>query len=426
MAKVSEKATSEDYRALGVQPGAQPAEVKHAFRNLVKRWHPDRYHQRSALEQHQAEERFKAISLAYRRIAAGWDSELKKSRTSQAASGASPSSAASPPRPPAGEHPDSSPRRPRAADRSGPTWLQKVRRLPAACLKSLAAAPRRALLILGALLLVVNLVPWERLSVPTGPNGSTRLPEPKASSPAWPTQGQPEETVADGHASEETDQAIASLSERARRAPPGRRPPLSSNGTAFSIGSTLDEVLQVQGPPDRVRGQTWIYGLSDVSFKDGKVSRYNNFGGELRVHLAPSRPPSNSSSEWFALGASADEVLSIQGTPTRVEGSKWFYGFSEVSFKNGRVDGFDNYFGALKVRMLPSGELLQGESASAFTIGSTMDEVLTIQGTPTSIRGNVWFYGFSNVLFRNGKVQNAVDTAGVLRFVLPEEKPRRK
>jgi hypothetical protein len=125
------------------------------------------------------------------------------------------------------------------------------------------------------------------------------------------------------------------------------------------------------------------------------------------------------------MGTTSDEVLSVQGTPTRVEGAKWYYGFSEITFKNGRVDGFDNYFGTLKVKMLPSAEAVQGVPRSTFTVGSSVDEVLAVQGTPTSIRGNVWFYQFSNVLFRNGKVQNAVDTAGVLRFVLPEESARK-
>jgi hypothetical protein len=192
------------------------------------------------------------------------------------------------------------------------------------------------------------------------------------------------------------------------------------------LGATPEEVLRIQGTPDRIRGQTWIYGLSEISFKDGGVVRYNNFGGELRVLMEPVSRPPVPPPQWFTLGTTSDEVLGVQGTPTRVEGSKWYYGFSEISFKNGRVEGFDNYFGILKVKMLPSSGAVHGAPRSTFTVGSSMDEVLAVQGTPTSIRGNAWFYRFSNVLFRNGRVQNVVDTAGVLRFAPPEESAQKK
>ncbi|MHC1743731.1 MAG: J domain-containing protein [Syntrophobacteraceae bacterium] len=427
MTRLSDKATPEDYRTLGLSPEAEPAKVKHAFRNLVKQWHPDRYHQRSALEQHQAEERFKAISLAYRRIVSSWDPEVKKSKVAEGAPGRASSSSEARPRPSAAERPDPSYREGKRSGRSRPTILRSAWRIAAACLRALVAGPKRAFWILAVLLVAVNLVPWERLSIPVAPLDSAQRQKTGQSSHHWPTlQDQPGEPSPDTRSPEEADRPRSLPSKKARRFPPGRLLPSKSEESSFSIGSTQEEVLRVQGTPHRTRGQTWIYGLSDVSFKDGRVVRYNNFGGELRVHLAPARVSQAASRQWFTLGSTPDEVLSIQGTPTRVEGTKWFYGFSEVSFKNGRVDGFDNYFGALKVKMLPASYALQDSSGSTFTVGSTMDEVLVVQGTPTSIRGNVWFYQFSNVLFRNGRVQNAVDTAGVLRFVLPDENPQRK
>ena len=42
-----------------------------------------------------------------------------------------------------------------------------------------------------------------------------------------------------------------------------------------------------------------------------------------------------------------------------------------------------------------------------FTIGSSKDEVLTVQGTPTKPGQYTWEYGFSKVEFdRNGKVSS--------------------
>jgi curved DNA-binding protein CbpA len=54
---------NEAYSILGLKPGASPALVKQAYRQLVKRWHPDGFphtHQKQ-----QAEEKIKQINEAY-------------------------------------------------------------------------------------------------------------------------------------------------------------------------------------------------------------------------------------------------------------------------------------------------------------------------------------------------------------------------
>ncbi len=40
----------------------------------------------------------------------------------------------------------------------------------------------------------------------------------------------------------------------------------------FSYGSSITEVITVQGPPDKTNGNIWYYGKSEVHFIDGKVS----------------------------------------------------------------------------------------------------------------------------------------------------------
>ncbi|MGK2859853.1 MAG: J domain-containing protein [Thermoanaerobaculia bacterium] len=55
------------YHLLDLQPGASPAEVKRAHRELTKVWHPDRFGNDAPLRS-KAEEKLKAINAAYATI----------------------------------------------------------------------------------------------------------------------------------------------------------------------------------------------------------------------------------------------------------------------------------------------------------------------------------------------------------------------
>jgi hypothetical protein len=52
--------------------------------------------------------------------------------------------------------------------------------------------------------------------------------------------------------------------------------------------------------------------------------------------------PADSQSTGFSIGAAEIEVLKIQGRPSRVGRSTWFYGESEVQFVAGRVIAWKN------------------------------------------------------------------------------------
>jgi hypothetical protein len=197
--------------------------------------------------------------------------------------------------------------------------------------------------------------------------------------------------------------------------------PVIFSGSFFTIGSSQKEVLRIQGKPAKVFGQTWTYGLSDVTFKEGRVWRYHNFDGTLRVQMLPNIPVGRiSNRKTFSLGSSRDEVLMVQGTPTQVEPNKWSYGFSEVYFKNDVVSGYNNFFSNLKVLMLPSEKSEAALSKGYFTIGSSQEDVLTVQGTPTIVHGNVWSYQLSEVQFLDGKVRIVNDFSGNLKFISPD------
>lgn len=57
----------ECHKILGLEPGASPDEVKQAYRDLAKVWHPDRFQNDARLQQ-KAQERFKEINQAYERL----------------------------------------------------------------------------------------------------------------------------------------------------------------------------------------------------------------------------------------------------------------------------------------------------------------------------------------------------------------------
>lgn len=117
----------------------------------------------------------------------------------------------------------------------------------------------------------------------------------------------------------------------------------------FKPGSTKDEVLSVQGPPDRVSGDAWFYGADRVTFLKGLVSAYSNDGGRLRVRILPENP-SALPPKYFSRGSTKDDVLALQGTPSRLEGERWYYGADYVLFVSGKVSGIVSAKGVLRAK----------------------------------------------------------------------------
>jgi serine/threonine protein kinase len=138
---------------------------------------------------------------------------------------------------------------------------------------------------------------------------------------------------------------------------------LSVHRYYFTLGSSKEEVLAIQGTPTSIIsgggfiGDTWSYGFSSVSFtKDGAVKGYSNISGNLHVTIETTHAENGGS--YFTLGSSKEKVLAIQGTPTSIIsgegfiGDTWSYDFSSVSFtKDGAVKGYSNISDNLHVRV---------------------------------------------------------------------------
>ena len=173
----------------------------------------------------------------------------------------------------------------------------------------------------------------------------------------------------------------------------------------FTIGSSKDEVIAVQGTPTEFSDLVWHYGYSKVYFQDGHVKSWDIlYSNPLKVKMIPQKTNKNPN-DYSTVGSSKDEVIAVQGTPTEFNDLVWHYGYSKVYFQDGHVKSWDIlYSNPLKVKMIP--QKTNKNPNDYFTVGSSKDEVLAVQGTPTELNESIWNYGYSKVYFQDGYVKS--------------------
>ncbi|HEV2493735.1 MAG TPA: J domain-containing protein [Terriglobia bacterium] len=411
------------YHVLGVEPGASLEELKEAHRDLVKVWHPDRFGDDPRL-QRKAQEKLKEINEAYEQIL--------------------PDTLPAPP------HPVPEPEWP--ARRYAPEIRLAAPEAPPADLDPPSEPARRrwglspqaaaAFALLGVTALIVVAVVRNDdtrrsttadsnvnreasdaledapIDVPTFTLGSTQ--EEVLSVQGTPTGvegGRWLYQLSSVDFAEGKVEGYANVSRNLHvRLKPAGDAQAALARSAFTLGSTADDVLAVQGTPTSVEGRRWRYDSSSVDFVDGKVESYDNAEGNLHVRVNPKGDVSAARARGaFTLGSTEDEVLAVQGTPTSIEGERWTYDSSTVSFSNGRVDAYSNETQKLHFEMTPQGDVAAARTRGFFTLGSTGDDVLAVQGTPTSVGGNRWGYELSWVVFDQGKVEGYSNVSGNLR-----------
>ena len=171
--------------------------------------------------------------------------------------------------------------------------------------------------------------------------------------------------------------------------------------TVFTIGASKEDVRRIQGTPTSLTDTKCVYGSSSVYFRNGRVAGWQtapNYPLKLEMQ-APGYI--NGTHGFFTVGSTKDAVVAVQGTPTRLTETEWGYGLSSVYFRDGRVAGWRVHPTApLEVKVLPTGpvDVVPVHSAE----GSKNDELLVVQGTPTSSAGTQAGFGLSSVMFRNG------------------------
>lgn len=110
----------------------------------------------------------------------------------------------------------------------------------------------------------------------------------------------------------------------------------------------------------------------------------------------PTNPPDRRP-RTFTLGSSSADVAYAQGPPSRIDGAVWYFGEfphqSEVGFYNDVVVRWDiDPKTPLRVSLL-SEPAAAGEWPPEFTVGSPPDHVAAVQGVPSRISHNEWYFG---------------------------------
>jgi hypothetical protein len=245
---------------LGLKRGAAQAEIKDAYRVLAKVWHPDRFQGDNQLRL-TAEEKLKEINSAY---------QLLNTTEREGTSKTSPGEHARPETSPPGTE----------ADSSRSTYQ---RQHGAAFNRSFRTKRRNSkkLIAITAVILVGGGI-WMYL-----PYGRAVVSE------LWTatTNHSAARQTAKPVAPHDKGQSAGTRQERnpttEKPAPYTRANAVASDGASlvvypaddpqvpyFTVGSTKNDVLRIQGTPTRLTGGVFEYGRSEVFFQDGRVESW--------------------------------------------------------------------------------------------------------------------------------------------------------
>jgi hypothetical protein len=102
-------------------------------------------------------------------------------------------------------------------------------------------------------------------------------------------------------------------------------------------------------------------------------------------------------------GLTRDEVIAAEGAPTTETADEMDYGNSKLYFDKGVVMGWRIDASApLRVKLWPDARV--DPNLQTFGMDSTKNEVIVVQGTPTTYSPSTWAYGKSEIYFQYGRV----------------------
>ena len=160
---------------------------------------------------------------------------------------------------------------------------------------------------------------------------------------------------------------------------------------------------------EQIAGNLTVRNSGRGSFVPGKPMAF--LGGDMNKSSSP-HPPVNpplraALKGYFTIGSSKIEVLAAQGQPSSFSSDRFSYGLSEVKFdSSGRVKGWDSY-SSNKLKAMIEIDAGKYSGMSYFTIGSSKELVVAVQGQPDERFSNRFGYGLSEVNFdSSGRVKD--------------------
>lgn len=399
------KDLDEYYHALGLNPGASPLEIKRAYRQLIQSWHPDHF-KAGSLMQTTAEDRTKEINDAYDHL---FKKQLYKKYAPKPdlrrapAEESAPSSDDSAPPPDRGGKPKAKKTNPRPS-RNLPRWRWPSRKISAALGAALALA-----------LIWMN---W-----PFASSSSARAARPPppdadhATRPSSPPAGAPTPPML---------AVVAAPSTATAESPSAAtgEPILPADGTLRSqvvIQNSIPALPAVPGtggqsvlPAPAGSASSHPSGFrpiaSDTRYAEDRSLLSRHSADFEQLFLAASTLLAS-----FERGDSRAKVLAVQGPPDAAVDTLLRYGSSLVYLKDGVVTGWSDGVPKLRIRTLPSFDF---DLLATFGVGSSLADVLRLQGRPTDALWGAYFYGSSVVYFENGRVTRWTENGTALRTAL--------
>lgn len=278
------------YTLLGLRPGCSWDELRKAYRQQSRQWHPDRFVLPS--EHKFATERMKAINHAYMQL-----SHHHKQAARLALDDVAPGS----------DRPPYEQARVREAPLSATPDTCAESELPEWRYSTPMVKPRSrlrtafAVLAIGAVIVYAYTV-----------HDTTRFTD----------------------ASSTVDGGVAEFQPYSSAAIPGGQP---ENANKLSLGASRNEVLALRGPPDFFEGDTWYYGDLRVHFSNDLVISWDHRADRAARMPSPERQSAIHRAKRFQKGSTMEMVRAAQGEPSRALDTVWEYGPSRVYFRNGLV-----------------------------------------------------------------------------------------
>jgi len=346
---------------LGVD--ATEREIKAAYHVLVKVWHPDRFQNDKSLKD-AAEIKLKAVNSAYVFLSSVDGEAGRWQRTGPASSKAASQSPSSRKRPAAQQRPMRSSNRTRGHTPAIPTWV----------LLSLKIGFR---IVLVGIALVMARYLWIAFGMQDSTSGVTDA------------LGSNKDSVL-RFLDAPKRRFLAAVEQDLRRIDPR-----SPSPGAMPRAAEMPETAESPERPEAAETPEADASQSRQTAPSMSVGRR-----PVKIGATPLKLYS-----YITVGSTRDEVIEEQGPPTASSENKLVYGSSEIYFKGGSVVGWRiDPRSPIKVKLWPESSV--DPSLDHFSVGSTKDAVLVVQGTPTAFTQDEFDYGGSVVYFQNNRVVN--------------------